>query len=336
MLFSAPTIKIIQTFAKINQGIIFAPGNELVTMAVMRNIFAKAIIPETIPREFAIYDLNEFLSVYSLCSVHSTGKSKPVKINGEKIVPIAEQLQPSTEKMIELMEEREGLSRELASTRLEKETINTRQSIISTAYDKQIATLEKKLAQLDKKLNELTLKQEKQVEEYNKKMSNNPEAGLPVYSDNLEEGINFREEFMFIKGKTGVATYHYSSPSRIISPGNKRIKTFEVDKKFVLTLDDWTKIIKSSKTLKLKDLQISEEGLTLLNRKSIPNKMSIGVDYEQFTGKESVTLEVEHLSKLLPAHYDVEIADRGITHFISRDEKYKVEFLIAFKTDEDW
>lgn len=68
MKFQKQTLAVIENFARINQGIIFKQGNVLRTMSVMKNIYATAVLNDTIPREFAIYDLNEFLSVMSLCT----------------------------------------------------------------------------------------------------------------------------------------------------------------------------------------------------------------------------------------------------------------------------
>lgn len=60
------TIEILKNFATINTGLIFKPGKVLRTISVQKNIFAKSEIPDEISREFAIYDLNEFLSTLSL------------------------------------------------------------------------------------------------------------------------------------------------------------------------------------------------------------------------------------------------------------------------------
>lgn len=66
MSFSEATIDIIKNFASINQGILFKKGTKLRTCSVMKNIYASAEIPDEIPVDFAIYDLNEFLSTLSL------------------------------------------------------------------------------------------------------------------------------------------------------------------------------------------------------------------------------------------------------------------------------
>lgn len=60
------TVAILRNFSSINQGIIFRQGNELRTMSIMKNVFASAKVPDDFDQEFAIYDLNEFLSTLSL------------------------------------------------------------------------------------------------------------------------------------------------------------------------------------------------------------------------------------------------------------------------------
>lgn len=66
MKLSNETIDVLKNFASINQGIVFKQGNRLRTLSILKNIFAVATIPDTMPRDFAVYDLNEFLSTLSL------------------------------------------------------------------------------------------------------------------------------------------------------------------------------------------------------------------------------------------------------------------------------
>jgi len=66
MKLSSETITILKNFGAINQGIYFRQGKELKTVSSHKNILAKATIKEDIPRDFGIYDLNNFLSVVSL------------------------------------------------------------------------------------------------------------------------------------------------------------------------------------------------------------------------------------------------------------------------------
>ena len=66
MKLSPETIAILKNFAHINQGILFKKGDLIATISPQKNILAEAKIAETIPQEFGIYDLNNFLSVNSL------------------------------------------------------------------------------------------------------------------------------------------------------------------------------------------------------------------------------------------------------------------------------
>ncbi len=66
MKFSARTIQILKNFNQINPSIVFTPGNVLRTISPMSTVMAKATIDETIPRNFAIFDLSRFLGVLSL------------------------------------------------------------------------------------------------------------------------------------------------------------------------------------------------------------------------------------------------------------------------------
>lgn len=66
MKLSSETLAILKNFATINSGILFKEGNTISTVSPEKNILADAKISETIPKEFGIYDLNNFLSVISL------------------------------------------------------------------------------------------------------------------------------------------------------------------------------------------------------------------------------------------------------------------------------
>ena len=66
MKISPETTVILKNFAHINAGIYFKKGNVISTMSPQKNILVDATISETIPENFGIYDLNNFLSVTSL------------------------------------------------------------------------------------------------------------------------------------------------------------------------------------------------------------------------------------------------------------------------------
>jgi hypothetical protein len=66
MKLSNETFTILKNFASINQSIFVKKGKKLRTMTVMKNLLAEAIVDEDFPRDFAIYDLNQFLNGISL------------------------------------------------------------------------------------------------------------------------------------------------------------------------------------------------------------------------------------------------------------------------------
>lgn len=66
MKLSDNTISILKNFASINQSILVKEGSKLRTISVMQNILAEAEVGEEFPKDFAIYDLNQFLNGISL------------------------------------------------------------------------------------------------------------------------------------------------------------------------------------------------------------------------------------------------------------------------------
>ena len=66
MNLSEQTVSILKNFSTINQNLLVKQGKVLNTMSAMKNIVAKAEVDEEFPKDFAIYDLNEFLACLSL------------------------------------------------------------------------------------------------------------------------------------------------------------------------------------------------------------------------------------------------------------------------------
>ena len=62
MKLSDKTLTLLKNFSSINQSILFKKGNSLRTISVMKNILAEASIDEDIPKDFGIYDLDQFLN----------------------------------------------------------------------------------------------------------------------------------------------------------------------------------------------------------------------------------------------------------------------------------
>ena len=66
MKLSTETISVLKNFSTINANLMVKAGSSLSTMSAMKNIVAKADVSEEFLSDFAIYDLNEFLSALSL------------------------------------------------------------------------------------------------------------------------------------------------------------------------------------------------------------------------------------------------------------------------------
>ena len=62
MKLSEKTLTVLKNFAGINNSILVKQGKQLRTMSVAKNILGEALIEEEFPRDFAIYDLNQFLN----------------------------------------------------------------------------------------------------------------------------------------------------------------------------------------------------------------------------------------------------------------------------------
>ena len=68
MKLSDKTLSLLKNFSTINQSILFKQGSKLRTISVMKNILAEATVEEELPKDFGIYDLNQFLNGLGLHS----------------------------------------------------------------------------------------------------------------------------------------------------------------------------------------------------------------------------------------------------------------------------
>jgi len=66
MKISKETLSVLKNFATINGNILIKAGNRLSTISAQKNVMASTTVQENFDSEFGIYDLNEFLGVYSL------------------------------------------------------------------------------------------------------------------------------------------------------------------------------------------------------------------------------------------------------------------------------
>lgn len=68
MKISKSTVDILKNFGSINQNILITAGNTLSTRSVAKNQYATATVDTEFPKEFGIYNLQQFLGVLSLFS----------------------------------------------------------------------------------------------------------------------------------------------------------------------------------------------------------------------------------------------------------------------------
>ena len=66
MKLSKETLAVVKNFAAINSNILLKEGNKLGTISAQKNVMAETSVGESFPKEFGIYDLNEFLGAMSL------------------------------------------------------------------------------------------------------------------------------------------------------------------------------------------------------------------------------------------------------------------------------
>lgn len=83
MNIDTKTTQVLKNFAKINPSIVFKEGNVVKVISPTKTIMAKATVPTTFDRRFAIYNLDRFLSAVSLFT-------NPDLSFGEKSVTISE------------------------------------------------------------------------------------------------------------------------------------------------------------------------------------------------------------------------------------------------------
>lgn len=66
MKLTQKTFSILKNFSSINQSLYVTKGNTLRTISEMKSVMADVDVQEIFPRDFGIYDLNQFLGVISL------------------------------------------------------------------------------------------------------------------------------------------------------------------------------------------------------------------------------------------------------------------------------
>lgn len=66
MKLTKNALTVLKNFSSINHGLVVSAGSKLRTVSVAKDVAAEAIVDVEFPKDFAIYDLNEFLSTISM------------------------------------------------------------------------------------------------------------------------------------------------------------------------------------------------------------------------------------------------------------------------------
>ena len=151
MQLSEDTIALLTNFGAINSNIVLKPGQSLKTISEAKNILAVADIVEDFPTEMGIYDLNEFLSTYSLvddATLMFEDNSVQIKNNTNRVkfyfaepsiltTPDKEITMPSSEVNITLTEEILSKTKKAASVlgHLDVAIMGTDDSISIKVFD---------------------------------------------------------------------------------------------------------------------------------------------------------------------------------------------------------
>ena len=161
---------------------------------------------------------------------------------------------------------------------------------------------------------------------------------LNVYGIFGDPDLEFHEDHVIFRDTElgDEIEYFYSSPSVIISPGDKNITLPSWEKRFKLTQAALSRIDKISSTGKLKDIKVGDKKMMIFNRNGVGLRAYINLDIEcSGKGKPSDNLfKIDNL-KLLPLDYEVAINEKGLAHFKSTNDVYNIEYFITLSHPDD-
>ncbi len=99
MKISSKTVSLLQSFAQISPNLLVKAGNKLATRNAVNSIQARAVVEETFPQQFAIYDLTQLLTLLSMSQTpdiefhekhlviqHGDGRNHSFKFADESLV----------------------------------------------------------------------------------------------------------------------------------------------------------------------------------------------------------------------------------------------------------
>ena len=85
MKLDQKTISILNNFSNISPSILFREGNIITTVSPAKTIMAKAVVPNSFDKRFAVYNLSRFIGTVSLFeNPELTFSEKSVNISGDE------------------------------------------------------------------------------------------------------------------------------------------------------------------------------------------------------------------------------------------------------------
>lgn len=155
---------------------------------------------------------------------------------------------------------------------------------------------------------------------------------LGTYSLADDYDIIFEDTRMVMMSASEYTYYNFSSPNVVVSPGERKLAMPSEDMTLTLTKEVFDKIVKVSSVMKLRDIVIDGNGITVFNKSSVGNQHHITVPVNCKAEIKPAMLKVDSL-KLIPVDYTVTISNAGLSRFTSNSEDYKIEYFIALETE---
>lgn len=135
------------------------------------------------------------------------------------------------------------------------------------------------------------------------------------------------------KGRSKVK-YRYCQPSMIVMPPEKAITVPDPEITFDLSAEDFSWVLKSSSVLSTPNIVVESDGSSInIVSSDLKNNASHTDALEISKGngdKYKMVFLTEHLSKILPGSYTVQISSKGLAYF--QNKNVPVKYWIATET----
>lgn len=135
------------------------------------------------------------------------------------------------------------------------------------------------------------------------------------------------------KGRSKVK-YRYCQPSMIVMPPEKEITVPDPEITFDLSAEDFSWVLKSSSVLSTPNIVVESDGSSInIVSSDLKNNASHTDALEISKGngdKYKMVFLTEHLSKILPGSYTVQISSKGLAYF--QNKNVPVKYWIATET----